>query len=171
MEIWQDLPGSEGTYQISNLGRVKTLDRVIKCGRNIKKHIPEKVMAVRDHAGYKTVTLRINGKTKVCSIHRLVAKTFIANSNNYKCVNHIDGNKENNAVDNLEWCDYSHNIKHAYNNGLRVAKNSPKLTNSQVSDIRKLCNTSDYTLTRIAEIFGVSKSTISKIKNYKSWVE
>ena len=131
MEIWKDLPGNEGTYQISNLGRVKTLDRVIKCGKNIKKHIPEKVMAIRSHAGYKTVTIRIDSKTKVCSIHRLVAKTFLPNPNNYKCVNHIDGNKENNAVNNLEWCNYSHNMKHAYRNGLRVAKGRAKLSKSQ----------------------------------------
>lgn len=169
MEIWKDLPGNEGTYQISNLGRVKTLDRVIKCGKNIKKHIPEKVMAIRSHAGYKTVTIRIDSKTKVCSIHRLVAKTFLPNPNNYKCVNHIDGNKENNAVNNLEWCNYSHNMKHAYRNGLRVAKGRAKLSKSQVLEIRELCTSSGYTITKIADIFGVSKATISKIKNYKSW--
>ena len=169
MENWKDLPGCEGKYQVSDLGRIKTLARMVLCGKNIKKHIPEKILATRVHAGYNSVTLRINGKTKVCTIHRLVARTFIPNSNNYKTVNHIDGDKLNNRLSNLEWCSYSQNMKHAYTKGLRVAKCGTKLSITQVTEIRNLCTTSDLSLSQIAEIFKVSKATISKIKNRKSW--
>ncbi len=117
MEIWKDIPGREGVYQVSNLGRVRTLDRTVMCGERIKKHIPNKVMATRKHAGYTNVTLRIGGKTTSCTVHRLVAKAFIPNPQNLPCVNHIDGDKGNNAADNLEWCGYSHNMKHAYDSG------------------------------------------------------
>lgn len=169
MEIWKDIPGREGVYQVSNLGRVRTLDRTVRCGERIKKHIPDKIMATREHAGYINVTLRIGGKTTCCTIHRLVAKAFIPNPYNLPCVNHIDGNKSNNAAENLEWCGYSHNMKHAYDSGLKVAKGRPKLTAGQVEGIRDLCVSLNLTLTEIGARFGVSKATVSKIKNRKTW--
>lgn len=169
MEIWKDLPGSEGTYQVSNLGRIKSLEREVRRGQNIIMRLPEKVLSTRKHVGYENITLRIDGKTKVCSVHRLVAKTFLQNPNNYKAVNHIDGNKLNNNLSNLEWCSYSQNMKHAYKTGLKVAKNGAKLSAAQVAEIRTLCVSSNLTLKQIGERFGVSKAAISKIKNRKSW--
>lgn len=122
-EVWKDIEGYEGLYQVSNLGNVKSLDTVINCkgakgisyhlrkGRILKKAINTK--------GYYYVNLSKNSKVKNTSIHKIVAKTFINNPNNYICVNHKDGDKLNNCVENLEWCTYSHNNKEAYKQGLK----------------------------------------------------
>lgn len=112
-EIWKDIKGYEGFYQVSNLGKVRSFPR-----RGTYKTIyilkPRKT-----HKGYLQVILTKNNKPKSFSIHRLVAKTFISNLNNYPQVNHIDGNKLNNCVDNLEWCTNEHNMKEACRLGLR----------------------------------------------------
>lgn len=98
-EIWKDIEGYEGLYQISNLGKIKSLTKnCILKPSNCRK--------------YKGVNLYKNGITKTKSIHRLVAIAFIPNPNNYPCVNHIDCNKENNNADNLEWCTYKQNNNH-----------------------------------------------------------
>ena len=107
-------------------------------------------------------------------MHRLVAKAFIPNSNNLPQVNHIDGVKTNNVITNLEWVSSSANVKHAWDTGLidrnKVSgenhKNS-KLTALDVKDIRALFKA--MSVKRIAEVFGVSSSTISDIKNNKTW--
>lgn len=76
--------------------------------------------------GYLSVKLWIKGKTKNVQVHRVVAKAFIENKNNYPCVNHIDGDKTNNSITNLEWCSYSQNSRHAYKIGLRIPKSISK---------------------------------------------
>ena len=118
-EEWRDVVGYEGLYQVSNLGRVKSLSRriVYKDGREY--NYPSKVMKNQKvSTGYRSVTLyRVNGK-KQYYVHRLVAETFIPNPNNLIDVNHKDGCKTNNILSNLEWCSRSDNQKHAYKNGL-----------------------------------------------------
>jgi len=97
-EIWKDVVGYEGYYKISNLGNVKNL----KTG---KINIPKS-------KGYQTVTLYKDGVKKITTIHRLVAKAFIPNPNNYDIVNHKDETKNNNRADNLEWCDEKYNANY-----------------------------------------------------------
>lgn len=125
-EIWKDIDfinGFEGLYQVSNLGKVKSLGRIViypnSCynKKNEGVYRPEKILKHKTK-GYAGVTLS-NGKTKVYpNIHRLVAQAFVPNPNNKPCVNHIDGNKQNNCVTNLEWVNWDENIKHAYTTGL-----------------------------------------------------
>jgi hypothetical protein len=111
-EIWKDVVGYEGKYQISNLGRIKSL----KGTQKIKK-------STINNRGYRLTLLGYKPR-KSFYIHRLVAQAFIPNPNNYPQVNHIDGNKLNNCVDNLEWCSQLDNIRHAYRNGLiPISKN------------------------------------------------
>ena len=110
-EIWKDIEGYEGLYQVSNLGIVKSLPRQYK-NRKCNERIKSPSLAGK---GYYRVSLCKNGIIKYYYIHQLVAKTFIPNPNNYKLVNHKDENKLNNCVDNLEWCDYKYNLN--YNNG------------------------------------------------------
>lgn len=125
MEVWKDVKGYEGLYQVSNLGKVKSLDR-------IRKQFNHKGIAtikykgkilkpqIKSGTGYYTVTLyNKQRKAKIKLIHRLVAETFLDNFNNYLVVNHIDGNKKNNKVNNLEWCTQSHNVKESYRLGLQ----------------------------------------------------
>lgn len=126
MEIWKDIEEYEGLYQVSNLGNVKSLDTIINCkgAKNIDTHIRKGRLLKQNKTttGYYYVNLSKNAKAKPLIVHRLVAKAFIPNINNYPIINHIDGNKLNNNVENLEWCDYSHNIKEAYRIGLREKK-------------------------------------------------
>lgn len=120
-EIWKDISGYEGLYQVSNLGRVRSFDRYVRNGtsnRNIKRGKILKPCVTRD--GYLQLNLIKDKKKKVSTIHRLVAKAFIENPENKPCVNHIDGNKQNNNVTNLEWVTYSENTIHAMKIGLKT---------------------------------------------------
>lgn len=117
-EIWRDIKGYEGYYQVSNLGRVRSLDRYIVNKKGERKHFTERYLTQVSRRDYLGVTLSKNDKSKMFSTHILVAKAFIANPENKPEVNHIDGNKQNNKVDNLEWCTRSENELHAYKNGL-----------------------------------------------------
>lgn len=121
-EIWKWIDGYEDMYQVSSLGRVQSVDRFVYCevSPNKLQHISGKVLKIReDKKGYSTVYLSKNGKQKVGKIHRLVAQAFIPNLLNLPQVNHKDGCKSNNRVDNLEWCTNSDNQKHAWQNGLQ----------------------------------------------------
>ena len=118
-ETWKDIDGYEGLYQISNLGRVKSLNKVIIKKNGVHHPFKEKILSHEvNNKGYITTTLCKNTKIKVFLVHRLVAKAFIPNPNNLSQVNHKDGNKENNHANNLEWCTQSINMRHAYKQGL-----------------------------------------------------
>lgn len=110
-EVWKDIIDYEGLYQVSNLGRVKSLFRY----KRILK--PQK-----DIHGYLKVGLYKNGKCKLFNIHKLVANAFIENPNNYKYVNHKDENKTNNRVENLEFCSFYYNLMY----GTRVQRIAEK---------------------------------------------
>lgn len=116
-ERWKDIEGYEGLYQISDHGRVKSLKRVVSNGTSIRK-IPETFRKIVK-TEYYHIHLWKDNKYKLGIIHRLVAQAFIPNPKNKPCVNHIDGNKENNYYKNLEWCTYSENNKHSYDVGLK----------------------------------------------------
>lgn len=164
MEYWKRIPGTP--YEISSLGRVKTLERIVHCAT--ERHIPEKILSLRLHNGYVGVGLRIGGKTVYRTVHRLVAKAFIPNPNGYKCVNHIDGNKQNNSVDNLEWCNHSQNLQHAYNNGLKTSKGAIRISYDVITAIREYSKENPKApYSQIAKIFGVSKATAWNIINNK----
>ena len=115
-EIWKDIEGYQGRYQVSNLGRVKSLKMWTGSVYIDKIKILKNIIYKN---GYEYIIF--DGKHFL--IHRLVAKTFIENKNNFPIVNHIDGNKLNNNVNNLEWCTYSHNEKEAYKLKLKKGRN------------------------------------------------
>lgn len=125
-EVWKPIEGYEGLYEVSNLGRVKNLERRIPFGYGLRT-IPERILKNNvNEFGYLYVRLYKDAKGKKHKIHRLVAQTFIENPENKKCVNHIDGNKQNNSVENLEWVTHSENMKHASDNKLWVSWNKGK---------------------------------------------
>lgn len=121
-EEWKDIKDFESLYQISNYGRVKSFHNNIGRGIIIRK--------VRlNKQGYYYCNLCKNNKVITKKIHRLVAENFLKNTKNYICVNHIDGDKRNNSVYNLEWCTQSYNSNHAYKLGLREPWNKGLLGN------------------------------------------
>lgn len=113
-EIWKPIIGYEGYYEVSNLGRVRRIKRGrgTQVGRLLKGWL--------DYDGYWGVLLTKNNKSMCYSIHRLVAKAFLPNPENKTQVNHIDGDKQNNSVTNLEWCTPKENIQHAWRTGLSI---------------------------------------------------
>lgn len=125
-EIWKDIEGYEGYYQVSNMGRVKSLDREVRVWNRFEytnRRLKSKIIACRiDAHGYLSVHLHKNKHCKVVEIQRLVANAFIPNPENKPQVNHIDGNKQNNCVSNLEWNTCSENMLHAYKNKLANAR-------------------------------------------------
>ena len=117
-EVWKDILGYEGLYQVSNLGRVKSIG-----------YGKERILKPGSCRGYLFVSLCKNHKIKYCRIHRLVAQSFIPNPKNLPMVNHKDENPSNNSVENLEWCDAKYNN----NYGTRIQRVNEKNTNGKRS--------------------------------------
>lgn len=139
MEIWRKIEGFEN-YEVSNLGQVRSLN--YKRTGEIKILIP-----CKNNNGYLKVVLCKSGKQHTKRVHRLVATAFIPNLEGKKEVNHIDGNKQNNKVENLEWCTNLENIQHAWETGLRNEETKKKL--SEANKGKKL---SEETRNKISEI-------------------
>lgn len=125
MEIWKDVKGYEGFYQVSNKGRVRSLERYIVDKNGHKRFVKERFLKPyeRDYKkgnmqNRRYVALSKNGKNKNALLYRLMAEAFIPNPNNLPTVNHKDGNPLNDVLENLEWMSNEDNIKHAFNNGL-----------------------------------------------------
>ena len=160
MEEWKTIKGYEGLYKVSNEGRIKT-----EYGLIFKPSIHS--------GGYNYVCLTKDKVEKNITLHREVAKAFIPNPFNKKYVNHIDGNKLNNHVNNLEWCTASENMKHAYANKLQeslIGIDHPlsKLTEEQVREIKvKLKN--KQSMASIAREFNMSPGGVQGIKENKIW--
>ncbi len=124
-EIWKDIKGFENSYQISNTGKVKSLERKVPSKvKNTFQTIREKIRKTNTTtAGYEYVVLSKDNTHKTLLIHRLVAEHFLDNPNNLQCVNHKDENKTNNNIENLEWCSYKYNNTYKSIN-LRKSKNN-----------------------------------------------
>jgi hypothetical protein len=125
-EIWRSVVGFEGYYEISNLGNIHSIDRTIITKIGLRKLKSKQLKLYPNEQGYLNTTVRINNIVHNFRVHRLVAEAFILNPENKLTVNHIDCNKQNNIVSNLEWATYSENIKHAYDNNLNNSKSQYK---------------------------------------------
>ena len=115
-EIWKDIEGYEGMYQVSNMGRVRSVERTAWNGKGYRTVAERILKAGNSGLGYLVVTLCKEGENKNHLIHRLVAKAFLPNADNLPEVNHKDENKENNKAENLEWVTCSENINHGTRN-------------------------------------------------------
>lgn len=173
-EIWKDILGYEGIYQISNLGRCKKLYREWFGGNGGKRFTEEKIMTPHySKFGYNHQPFIKNGKLKDLRICRLVAIAFIPNPENKPFVNHKDGNKANDNAGNLEWNTRSENDMHAFKNGLRSAmtgsKNGmSKITEGTVIEIRKLAHSGENSM-NIAEKYNLRIEHVKDIIKRRSW--
>jgi hypothetical protein len=157
-EIWKDIEGYEGLYQVSNLGRVNNV---------VRNKI--KTLSLHTKTGYFFVHLYKDNTEKNKSVHRLVAETFISNNDKKLCVNHKNSNRLDNTVQNLEYCTHSENTQHAYDNGRCKSgelHNMSKLSDKAVVEIRELRG--KKTQKEIAQLFGVSRPNISLIQTFKT---
>lgn len=132
-EIWRDIPGFEGYYQASTLGRIRSVARTVEYVKHYednhvvaKHHFPSRIRMPGITAGYRSLVLSIDGIHKDVLVHRLVALTFIPNPDNLPQVDHIDGNRDNNRVDNLRWVTPKDNIENAMTHGQHPVKISGK---------------------------------------------
>ena len=178
-EIWKDIVGYKGLYQVSNLGRVKSLARKIDHGTYIEDRGDVIMSLVINTHGYYSVVFTKNRKKKNHRVHQLVARAFIPNPENKEMINHIDCNRLNNRVDNLEWCTNSENQLHAIAHGLKtdigVNHKRSRLNEEEVKFIREhyRFRSPVYNTRTLAEMFNVSRTVISTLvlgKTYKSVV-
>lgn len=140
-EIWRDITGYEGYYQVSNLGNVRSCERKIidsKCKRIFKGKILKPTPS-KGKLPYYYVSLSKQGKIKKKRIHVLVASEFIPNPEHKPQVNHKNGNPQDNRIDNLEWVTNSENTQHAYNTGLRTKRVNLITYNGKTQNIRQWC--------------------------------
>jgi hypothetical protein len=171
-EIWKDIKGYEGFYQVSNLGQIKSLDRKVCNSLGIyKTYFGTKLSPSIDKNGYLIIHLSTpNIKPKNYKVHRIVAFAFLDLVEGKEEINHIDGIKKNNNVTNLEWCNSSENKKHAFKLGLRNNKgeNGPnKLSKKNAYDIKYLLK--EKKVSELSKIYNISEATIYAIRKNKIW--
>ena len=171
-EIWKEIEGYDGFYQVSNLGDVKSIGGQI--GNAIRKPRVLKQSLTID--GYPKVRLQRGNEDRTVTVHRLVAMYFVPNPNNEETVNHIDGNKMNNVFSNLEWTDRSGQMHHAYKLNLKSARvgssnSNAKLTPKEVRYIRDnyIKGNREYGSSALGRKFGVTHRVITLIANGETY--
>jgi len=164
MEEWKDMVGYEDIYQISSLGRVKSFHHDRIHGQILR--------LARHRSGYLQVCLCRDGKRSYKYVHRLVAIAFLGDHPGYE-INHRNGDKTDNRVENLEWVTAAQNTRHAIADLGKTRSGEDngfsKLADEDVIEIRKLYATGRYTQAELGEMFGVDQTTISLIVNRVTW--
>jgi len=178
MEIWENvnLDGCRDNYKISTNGIVKSIKR--KCfikNSNKWRTVPEKILSLKeDKDGYLCLHLSSNIKNWYGSLHRLLALTFIPNPLNLPQVNHKDGNKLNNKLENLEWVTAKQNIQHAVDTGLNISVKGEKrafakMTDKLVLEARKRYKEENISLVKLAKDYSISPQTLHDIVKGNKW--
>lgn len=159
MEVWKAVKGYEGLYEVSNFGQVRGLKR----GRTLSPR-------ANCRTGYLEVNLRRSGTQKTVRVHRLVAEAFLPNPFGLLEVNHKDEDKNNNSVDNLEWCDRHYNTSYGNRNKVlceHLRKRCAKISPKDVEKIKLLRD--NKSVLEIAHMFGISDSQVYRILKGVNW--
>lgn len=176
LEIWKPIPILNNLYEASNFGRIKRLARDVYKSNGVVSHFQEKILTnvVNKNNGYCEVCISLNGYKRNYRVHRLVCYAFLPNPKNKPLVNHIDSNKQNNKLENLEWSTSSENNQHAFDFGNGNSKTGEdclfsKITEETVKKVYTLSKKGDILQKDIAKMFGITRSHVSAIKLKKAW--
>lgn len=176
-EEWRAIKGYEGLYEVSSLGRIKGLSKAVhkgKCHRSWRERF---LKCALDDSGYYRTNLAKNGTNKTVKVHRIVAETFLSNLENKPQVNHKNGIKTDNRIENLEWVTVSENLKHALENKLKLlnGEHNPahKLSYEDVCYIRSHYKPRDreFGTVGLSKKFGVHRKTIGRVVLFQHWKE
>lgn len=163
LEEWADIKDFEGHYQISNLGQVKSLARMRLSARGSMASMKERILVQKvTKQGYHIIGLHNNEIRKFTPIHRLVALHFIENTENKPTVNHIDGNKKNNTVWNLEWNTVKENTTHAFDTGLAQKRGHEKYSIAFKKEVKEYFDLTGCSIAALSEHFGISNRSAGR---------
>lgn len=172
-EVWRSVVGFEGHYDVSNKGRMKSLQRTIETELTIFI-FKERIMKLQRKWDYLGINIRKNKKYTQISVHRLVAQAFLSNPNNHPQVNHKNGIKHDNRVENLEWVTAKENTNHAFTTGLKVplkGEENPmsKITEEMVRGIREVYATGHVSQVNVAKQYGITRDHVKLITQNRIW--
>lgn len=172
-EIWKPIVGYEGLYEVSNLGRVRSIDRVIFVN-NKKRKLTGKLLELKCNRGGYLICVLSNKKTKSIRVHRVVAESFIPKIKGKLCINHLDNDRTNNNVSNLQWCTQKENIRYAYSQNRmdweRIKGEKHPQSKLNISLVKEIRNKQGI-LKRIdvARLYKIDPANVSSIWNRKTW--
>ena len=173
MENWHPVPSFEGYYEINEQGQIRSLDRQVKVKQGYRFYKQRYLQSRINNRGYLDVRLSKDGVTKTKFLHILLAQTFIQNPDHKKFVNHKNGIKTDNRIENLEWCTHSENISHAYAIGLCNASHNETpvidiCTNKSFRSIRKAAEQSSIPYSTCKSYLNGNRNNITSLRIVKT---
>jgi hypothetical protein len=166
VEVWKDIEGYEGHYQISSFGRIKSMQRTRKSKGGTIARLKERILKQKTNKhGYLVIGLCFESKKYHHSVHKLVANAFISNCEQKPTVNHIDGDKQNNKTSNLEWATCSEQMRHAFANGLVQVRGSVKYDNTFKRNVLAYYKETNCSIMDLSNHFDISERTAGRIVN------